>query len=265
MHFVRCAATLAAIFVATHVSAQPQDLLKLQRLLTAVEIDTVVGGIRQALAGRTLRLVQIVQKRGADSEILMGQAGMPHVIRLAYECIAVVNGECVASRVPPLSVPEQPERFVALIEHTGVLGRRCNGTLATGEMVIDYMQNLTTRKWTVTARERLSGEIAIARPLEMLKTAASLRSGENRFLGGRPVRAIVSTSSPREGVSITGDPAPNAADFVPVESLWVDTDTLLPVRWEVAQRQAIVAATDFVYETLDLRPPAGVETPRCIP
>ena len=101
MHLVRCAAALAVICVATHVSAQPQNLLNLQRPLTAAEIDTVLNRIRQALVGRTLRLVQIVQKRGADSEILMGQAGMPHVIRFAYECIAVVNGECVTSRVPP--------------------------------------------------------------------------------------------------------------------------------------------------------------------
>ena len=111
MHSVRWAVTLAAICVATHVFAQPQDLLDLRRPLTAAEIETVVGGIRQALAGKTLRLGQVVQKRGADAEILMGQAGMPHVIRFAYECIAVVNGECVAGRVPPLNVPEQPKGF----------------------------------------------------------------------------------------------------------------------------------------------------------
>ena len=152
MHFVRCAAALAALCVATHVSAQPQNLLDLARPLTAAEIATVVSGIRQALTGRTLRLVQIMQKRGADAEILMGQAGVPHVIRVAYECIAVVNGECVAGRVPPLSVPERPERFVKLIEYTGIPGRRCNGTPATGEMAIEYLLNFNTQKWSVTVR-----------------------------------------------------------------------------------------------------------------
>lgn len=67
------------------------------------------------------------------------------------------------------------------------------------------------------------------------------------------------------GHSCLCDPAPNPADFVPVESLWIDTDTLLPVRWEVSQRQAVVGVAEFVYEPLDLRPPAGVETPTCIP
>ena len=158
MHFVRCAVALSAICVATHVSAQPQDLLKLPRPLTTAEIDTVLTRIRQALAGRTLRLVQIVQKRRADDRFHRAN-WMPHAIRFAYECIAVVNGECVAGRVPPLSMPEQPERFVTLIEYTGFPTRRCDGTPATGEMVIEYLLNSSTQKWSVTARVRLSATL----------------------------------------------------------------------------------------------------------
>ena len=134
-----------------------------------------------------------------------------------------------------------------------------------GEMVIDYLLNSSTQKWSVTARVKTPGDAVAARPLEMLSTAASLRSGERRLLGSRPVRALVSTSPPWKAAAITGDPAPNPADFVPVESLWIDTDTLLPVRWEIAERQAVVGAAEFVYERLDLRPPAGVKTPTCIP
>ena len=38
-------------------ASPPRELLKLQRPLTAVEIDTVVRAVRQALAGKTLRLL----------------------------------------------------------------------------------------------------------------------------------------------------------------------------------------------------------------
>jgi len=69
----------------------------------------------------------------------------------------------------------------------------------------------------------------------------------------------------RGGVVLTGDPAPNPADFIPIQSLWIDTESLLPLRWEVFQRQAFLGATDFVYEKLDLQRPAGFEMPTCIP
>ena len=190
---------------------------------------------------------------------------MPHLIRFAYECLAVVNGECVAARVPPLSVPEQPERFTTLIEYTGVPARRCNGMPATGEMVIEYLLSSRTQKWSVIARAKTPGDPVAVRPLEMLTTAATLRSGERRLFDSRPVRAIVSTLRPWKSADITGDPAPNPADFTPVESLWIDTDTLLPVRWEITQRQAVVGEAEFVYEQLDLQPPAGLKTPKCIP
>ncbi len=267
MHLVRCAAVLAAICVATHVSAQPQDLLNLQRPLTADEMDTVLSRIRQALAGKTLRLKQ----KGGETEVLVGRAGVPHLIRVSHiegERIGgVVGGIPGTGTVRVFTPPEQREerRLVKLTEYTGVSAGRCNGAPATGEMVIDYLLNSSTQRWSVTARERTPGDTAAARPLEMLRTAASLRSGARRLLGGRPVRAIVSTSPPWKAADITGDPAPNPADFVPVESLWIDTDTLLPVRWEVSERQAVVGVAEFVYERLDLRPPVGVETPRCIP
>ena len=38
-------------------TSSPRELLSLQRPLTAAEIETVVRGIRQALDGKTLRLV----------------------------------------------------------------------------------------------------------------------------------------------------------------------------------------------------------------
>jgi hypothetical protein len=131
-------------------------------------------------------------------------------------------------------------------------------------MAIEYLQNLTTKVRGITARELGPRDAGMARPLEMLK-ATSLTSGENRLCGTRTARALVSPMPMTDDVVLTGDPAPNTADFVPIQSLWIDTDSLLPLRWEVSRRQAIVGAIDFVYEQLDLRRPAGVKPPTCIP
>jgi hypothetical protein len=246
--------------------ASPKDLLILQRPLTVAEMDTVVNGIRQAIAGMTLRVSQGNQ---AEHEILMGRGGMPQMIRSAHATgigerkatVTVVAGEIV---VGPVSVPSVPEPVVKLIEYTGLPARRCNGAPASGEMVIEYLLNSTTDIWTATAREPSPGDIAIARPLEMLRTTGLLRSGDIRLVGNRTARAIVSPLPNANTHLLTGDPAPNPAEFVSVQALWVDTSSMLPLRWEVSQRQAIVDAIDFVYEPLEFERPAGIEAPKCI-
>jgi hypothetical protein len=151
--------------------SSPKDLLSVQRPLTSAEIDTVVSGIRQALAGRTIRLWQ----------------------------------------------ERQPDR-----EITGVPARRCNGVQATGEMVIEFrsaairpLLNSTTQMWTAAARESGPRDIALVRPLEMLRTTASLTSGETRFLGNRGARAIVSPLSNVDGPMATV----GATNLDPIEAL----------------------------------------------
>jgi hypothetical protein len=64
---------LASSILLQVATSSPRDLLSLQRPLTAAEINKVVSGIRQALAGKTLRLVDKFQ---GDSEILMGRDGL---------------------------------------------------------------------------------------------------------------------------------------------------------------------------------------------
>ena len=228
-------------------------------------MDVVIRGIHQALAGTTLRLVS---DRQADREILMGSAGRPHMIRTTHtgpgERIATVTGDNVGSGV---RMPGVAERFISLNEYTGLKASRCSGGPATADMVVEYLLDLTTQKWTVAAREWSQRDIVMVRPLEMLRVPASATSGETRVVGNRTARAIGAplASSPAQGVFLTGDPAPNPAEFAPVQSLWIDTVSLRPLRWEVSQRQAIVNRVDFIYESLVLRRPDGVSAPRCIP
>ena len=256
-------AVIAAILL-QGVTHSPEDLLRLQRPLTSAEMDTVVSGIRQALAGMTLRLIG---DRHGRPEILLGRDGMPRMIRTASaasgERVATVTRDGIGGDVP---IPSTPERVILLTEYTAIPARRCNGTPATGHMVVEYLLSTTSGVWSVTARERRRGDVAFFRPLAMLSTAASLKSGEIKLVGNRTARAIVSpwTQSDSTGVFITGDPPPNAAEFVPMQSLWIDTSSLLPLRWEISQRQAIVDGVDFVYEPLEFQRPSTVDAPNCI-
>ena len=241
------------------VGTSPSDLLNRQRPLTAAEVSRVVSGIRQALAGKTLRLVDKFQ---GDPEILMGRDGMPRLVRFKGhgESVAGITTETGTMRVFNL-----PDIIVSVFEYSRVPARRCNGGPAASGMVIEYLMNLTTKVRQVTARELGPRDAGMARPLEMLKATETLTSGENRLVGKRRARALVSPMPMPGDVVLTGDPAPNPAEFVPIQSLWIDTDSLLPLRWEVFQRQARLGAIDFVYERLDLQRPAGFEAPTCIP
>ena len=241
------------------VGTSPSDLLNRQRPLAAAEVSRVVSGIRQALAGKTLRLVDKFQ---GDPEILMGRDGMPRLVRFKGhgESVAGITTETGTMRVFNL-----PDIIVSVFEYSRVPARRCNGGPAASGMVIEYLMNLTTKVRQVTARELGPRDAGMARPLEMLKATETLTSGENRLVGKRRARALVSPMSMPDDVVLTGDPAPNPAEFVQIQSLWIDTDSLLPLRWEVFQRQARLGAIDFVYEQIDVRRPAGFEMPKCIP
>jgi len=154
---------------------------------------------------------------------------------------------------------------VSVFEYSRVPARRCDGAPPASGMVIEYLMNLTTKVRHVAAREPGPRDLERARPLEMLRATATLTIGGSRLVGARNARALVSPMPLPDNVVLTGDPAPNPAEFVPIQSLWIDIDSLLPLRWEVFQRQAFLGATDFVYERLDLQRPAGFAVPTCIP
>jgi hypothetical protein len=240
-------------------TSSPAALLKLERPLTDTETETVVSGIHRALAGKTLRLVD---KFYREPEILMGRDGLPRLVRVKGQGESVAG---ITSETGTMRVFNLPDVIVSVFEYSRVPARRCKGGPAATGMVIEYLLNLTTKVRHVTAREPEPRDAAVARPLEMLQKAVTLTTGERKLIDDRSARALVSPLPISHAVVLTGDPAPNPADLVPIQSLWIDTDSLLPLRWEVSRRQAIVDAIDFVYEQLDLRRPAGFEVPQCIP
>src|SRR5215213_4731674 len=124
-------------------------------------METVVGGIRRALAGQRLRLVR---DRGGNPEILLGRDAMPLRVRIERdgapeERIATVT---VDGAPGSIQVRRAPEPYVYLTEYTSAPARRCNGAPGTGDMVLEYLQNASTQVWTVRAREHNAGDTALA-------------------------------------------------------------------------------------------------------
>ena len=252
--------TLLALAASLSFQAgSPRQLLTLQRPLTTAEISRLVSGVRQALAGKTLRLVD---KSPGEPEILIGRDGLPRIVRFkgTGERIAGITTSTGTMRVFNL-----PDVIVSVFEYSRVPTNRCGGGPMASGMVIEYVRNLTMNVRHVTAREPGRRDALIARPFEMLHAPETLISGDSRLVGTRHTRALMSPW-PMPGMALlAGDPAPNPAEFIPVQSLWIDTASLLPVRYEVHQRQAFLGATDFVYEQIDLQRPAGFVVPTCIP
>jgi hypothetical protein len=264
-------AILALTLLLQNANPPASDLIRLQRPLSAAEIDTVIRGVRTALAGVT---VHSTSDTRPAIDILMDAAGRPSMIRTRLnsppgtERVATVTGGVPGGKTVTVRVPEPAvtEQFILLYEYTWSPARRCDGAAASADLVFQYLLDPTIKKWTATARESSRHDGDMTLPLDILGTSESKTSGEARIIGNRTARAIVSPmpQSFRFVPALAGDPAPNPDEFVPVQTLWIDTVTLRPVRWEVSQRQAIVDRVDFAYESPTLQRPAGVKAPQCI-
>jgi hypothetical protein len=112
----------------------------------------------------------------------------------------------------------------------------------------------------------------MSQAFEMLRGLVSVTSGERRRIRNRRARALVSPWTP-PSVSfdlprLIGDPTPNLrGDPAPsdaIQSLWIDSTSLLPLRWEVSERGVRKYGWDFSYSSTDLRLPPRVHPPDCI-
>jgi outer membrane lipoprotein-sorting protein len=67
---------------------------------------------------------------------------------------------------------------------------------------------------------------------------------------------------------LIGDPTPNVAGVMPPsdakQTLWVDSKSLLPLRWQLSEYGVHSYTLEFNYASIDLRRPAHVEVPDCI-
>ncbi len=247
----------------------PRELLEVARPLTSIELATVLGASQQALTAKTLRLSSV--RGGQGVEVLMGPGGQPKIIRITSS----VEGGTV-SGIRPGSVSgvtrtQWREDVITIVDYTGRPALLCDGSLGQGELVIEYTRRSVAPGWTVAARQRGAREAGgpgLTPVFEMLQGAGPVTSGERRQIGGgRWARAFLSPWTPLADRHVTpaflagdptpnvvGDPRPQEATHAATQRLWIDTASLLPVRWEVSERGALTHHLDFAYESIDLRP-----------
>ena len=267
-------AVLLPLFAQT-LNPSPRELLNAERPLGTAEIAAVLDASRTAIAGKTFRLS--FAHGGTGPEVLMGSDGRPRMLRTSGGIMGgMVGGVVAGCASPPCPVAAPPPRIewhddlINIIEYTGRPARRCNGATEPGELVIEYEHRSSTNAWTVIARAQTTpGVRAPGAPLfEMLRGATPVTSGNRQQIGGRWARAFVAPWTPpgeTPQVELTGDPFPNVVgDPAPndaTETLWIDAESLLPVRWETSKR-----GYGFVlsYEPIDLQSPAGVQPPDCV-
>ncbi len=269
--------TLAPAAIAQVTGPVPRRLLNLTRPLTPTEIAIVLKGVQEAIDGKTLRLGP--ESIDPQMKVRMGPSGRPRIIQMPSAIIGgIVRGLEPGAKTPPPSMTWR-EEITTILHYTGLPARRCDGSFAGGEMVIEYTRRGTAQQWTAATLPKPFQDARLPRPLAMLRGVEHMVSGERRQVGDRWTRAIVAPWTPPisqgtvEPAPLIGDPTPNVLDE-PLEpepndatqSLWIDIRTLRPLRWEVTKPDParVIMAQRFIYESFDLRPPAGIEAPRCI-
>ena len=245
-----------------------QMTLKTSRPLLPAEITLVLDAAREALKGRTFKLSY--QPGGMGPEILIGATGRPHYMR-AVSGVGEVTASAVggAGGDTSLSGRSDAVRHVDIItftDFTGTPARKCDGSAIDGELVIEYEHRSDTDRWTVKARRATMHEFAGAL-FDVLSGSSPIESGERRRIGDRETRALRSAFRPPSDSN--SDPVMSEA----TQSLWIDLETLLPVRWSLSipavPERGIPAIPDyglsFTYGAFDLQPPDGITPPTCLP
>jgi hypothetical protein len=223
------------------------------RALTQAEIAQVLTAVRTALAGRTFRLSY--QPGGPGPEILMAEDGRPRIVRTVsgYTSWSAVT----SNGAPPTTTREYHPNVQDVTEFTQQPARRCDGSPINGEFVVEY-RNDNEHGWTAKARSRTNMEIG-APIFDLLTAVTPVNDAGIKKLGDRGARAFVAPWSPPAGAQPGGPMPANLTQTVSI-----DVETLLPLRWDVGAPALSGYGLSFTYETLDIRAPDGVAAPQCI-
>lgn len=283
----------------------PRELLEARRQLTAVEIARVFAASREALAGKTVRMQPAGVTPGP--ELRMRGGGRLARFRTSYSSVnGVVPSSGPATRwteevrmiVDYTGRPARACEGSPASAESGASGAAASAA-GTGELVIEYTwrrrsnQSAPPAGWGVSARrggEREAGMPGLVPLFDTLRGITSLDGPDQRQAFGKrsgrgftapfvsihderpehPERQLL-PSTPRQ----IGDPEPNVAGVPPprpepkkpLQTLWIDTASLLPLRWEVTDQGRRLHLFDFIYEPLDIRIPkqlANGAPPDCI-
>jgi len=246
------------IWIAPHaqtLNPPARTVVAQSRPLTQAEVSQIVGAARDAIAGRTFRLSY--QPGGPGPEVLMAANGRPRFVRTVSGYTSWSGASRSSGGGASTTTREYQADVRELTEFTGRPARRCDGSAADGELVIEY-RNENERGWTAKARTRTPMEFA-APVFDILTGVVAVEDGAVKTIGDRQARAFVAPWKPPAGSQPGGPLVPNLT-----QALWIDVETLLPLRWEVSAPTAPGYGVSFTYEALDIRAPDGVAAPECI-
>jgi hypothetical protein len=249
VHVVGAALLSAAAVVAQTPNPSAQVVINRPRALTAAEIAQVLAAARTAVNGRTLRLSY--QPGGPGTELLMADDGRPRLVQ------AVSGYTWTASNGASGAATEHHATVTEVTEFTRRPAKRCDGAPDDGELVIEYRSE-DDKGWTAKARTRTPIEFATP-VFDMLTGGAALASGERKPLGGRVARAFTAPWQLPQGATPGGPLPPDIH-----QTLWIDVESLLPLRWELSAATMPAYGLWFTYETVQIRAPEGVPAPGCV-
>jgi hypothetical protein len=263
---VLSAATSACALLVQRTDSSHRHLLAAARPLTSTEIAAILRAVQEAITAKTFRLSTPLSQ---GSEVLMGRAGQPRIIRSAGAIIGgVVGGIAPGDRASTAPGEASWRReYIMILDYTRRQAPGCAESAEHADMVVEYEQDVSTQTWKTTARRRDArdfGGLGIAPMFEMLQGHGRIASGERRLIDGRWARAVTSLWVPPRSsfdppAPLVGDPIPNlAGEPVPddaVQTLWIDAESLLPRRWEISTRGSRAYGYDFRYQAFNLRAP----------
>jgi hypothetical protein len=254
--------------------------VKAARPLTADEASRVLAAVRTSIAGKHGRLISAADdaagRRGTEFGLTLN--GRLEFLRWR----GATQGGIVTSDGTSTSWTREA---ITITRLTGMPARGCDGTPRAGQLVVEYRND--GGGWFATARSRVYA--ASPTPLDdFLAGDLRVHSGELQMIGARPARVLVApwtapattaeTAQQPEyrsddlGRTWTKTSRPNTPPLT--QSLWVDIESLLPVRWAVmfaaAPEHGVPAKPHTVLsvrydDAIDIQPPSGVAPPDCVP
>jgi len=248
------------------INPPAREILNSNRPLLPAEIAVVLAATRTAVSGKTCRLAYV--PNGPGPEVLMGANGRPRFVRAVSgydERSGAVAGDANWNRTQ--STQSGHVDVITFTEYTGRSARKCDGTPLDAELVIEYEHKSTDDRWTVKARTRSLME-ALAPVFDTLEGITPVESGNRRAFGDRVGRALVAPWKLPPGAQ-SSTPLPAGVS----QSLWIDTVSLLPLRWSISMpavpERGIPAIPDyglsFTYDaSLDLKRPDAILASDCV-
>jgi len=247
------------------INPSPQSLIGQKRALLPAEIAQVLAAARHALDGQKFRLAYVAGGPGID--VIAGPNGWP---RWKQSTHGVESSSSVAGSSNGVSWSQQTrEHFdlITIVEYTDTAARSCDGKPLDGNLIVEYERKTPPGTWTAKARTRSAVE-ELSPLFDTLSDDTLSSSGELRTVNGRTARAFTAPYKvPASSGVVTFSAPPSAI----TKTLWLDVESLLPLRWAVSvPAQANMPplpdyGLSFSYDaSIDISAPDGVPVPTCV-